>query len=66
MVPTADPHLRGGKRIDVGLGLNLLDREGDFEGQRLYVEFAMPVYQSLDGPQLETDWTLQIGWSIEY
>ena len=66
LVPTADPHRRGGKRIDVGLGLNLLSREGDFEGQRLFVEFAMPVYQSLDGPQLETDWTLQIGWSIEY
>ena len=38
----------------------------DFEGQKLLVEFAMPVYQYLDGPKLETDWTLQIGWSIEY
>ena len=28
---------------------------------RLAIEMLWPVYQSLDGPQLETDWTLILG-----
>ena len=26
------------------------------------VEIALPLYQSLDGPQLETDWIATVGW----
>ena len=28
---------------------------------RLVMEMLWPIYQSLDGPQLETDWTLYVG-----
>ena len=66
MVPTADPHRHGGERIDIGLGINLLGREGFFAWQKLSVEIATPVYQSLDGPQLETDWSIRMGWSMEF
>jgi len=62
MVPTADPHRRGGKRTDIGFGVNLLGTEGAAENHRLSVEFRIPVYQWLRGPQLETDWTLSVGW----
>lgn len=62
LIPTADPNLRGGIRLDVGLGLNFLVDKGVLAGHRLGIEFALPVYQSLDGPQLETDWLLTIGW----
>ena len=52
LVPTADPNLRGGRRVDLGFGLNLLHPTSSF---RLAVEFLTPVYQNLNGPQLETD-----------
>ena len=32
------------------------------KGQRLAVEFGLPLYHGLDGPQLETDWILWLGW----
>lgn len=62
VVPTADPDLRGGDRIDLGIGLNLLGLDGWVRDHRLGVEFLFPVYQSLDGPQLEVDWTFIVGW----
>ena len=52
LVPTADPNLRGGRRADLGFGLNLLHPTESF---RLALEFLTPVYQNLNGPQLETD-----------
>lgn len=66
MVPTADPHRRGGKRLDLSCGANFYGREGWLKGQRLAVEFGMPIYQSLDGPQLETDWLLTVGWQYAW
>jgi len=37
---------------------------GWFEGQRIAAEFGAPVYQNLDGPQLQTDWTVTVGWQL--
>jgi hypothetical protein len=54
--------LRGGKRIDVGLGVSLFAPQDFFEGHRIAIEVARPVYQYLDGPQLETDWIVTVGW----
>lgn len=61
MVPTADPNLRGGQRVDLGLGLNFLNGSGNLSGLRLAGEILFPIYQDLDGPQLETDSTLILG-----
>lgn len=61
-VQTADPDRLGGERLDLGLGLNLA-LGGGF---RLGLEWLTPLYQDLDGPQLETDWQvvggLQYSW----
>lgn len=62
MVPTADPGLRGGRRLDLLLGVNFFATSGRLEGNRLAVEAGVPVYQDLDGPQLETDWRLSTSW----
>lgn len=43
-------------------GINWLGRAGALRGHRLGAELLLPVYRHLDGPQLETDWTLRIGW----
>jgi len=61
MVPTVFTNLRGGKRVDAGLGLNLYLQEGRLRGLRFAIEALVPIYQDLDGPQLETDLQLIAG-----
>ena len=67
MVPTADPTLRNGTRVDVGLGVNFAVFHGTLDGFRIAAEIERPVYQSLDGPQLETDLMLTVGaqWAFD-
>ena len=65
-VQTADPDRQGGERIDLGFGINLAGQEGVLRGQRLALEFRVPVYQSLNGPQMETDWTVTLGWQFAF
>lgn len=64
MVPTTDPNLRAGKEIEAFGGVNLAATDGILAGHRLAVEFGLPLYRSLDGPQLERDWTLILGWQL--
>jgi hypothetical protein len=61
VVPTARTNLRAGTRADLGIGLNAYVMSGPFRGLRLAVEGLLPVYQKLDGPQLEVDFTLIAG-----
>lgn len=60
-VPTADPNLRAGNFLSLGLGLNFLVPTGPVEGTRLSVEGIIPVVQDLNGPQLERDYTILVG-----
>ncbi len=60
--PTKDPAIQGGKRIDLLLGANLYAPTGPLKGHRLAVEAGAPLHQSLDGPQLQTDWLVHVGW----
>ena len=66
MIPTADPDNQGGRRIDLALGINLLKPSGTLEGNRLAIEVGAPIYQDLDGPQMELDWTLTAGWQYAW
>ena len=66
MVPTADPELRGGKRVDLGLGFQYAFLNGGHQGHRIAAEISRPVYQWLDGPQLETDWLLTVGLQLTF
>lgn len=67
MVPTARTDLRGGERVDALIGVTLADGGSDLlNGHRLAAEFGMPVYQNLDGPQLETDYRFVLGWQAAF
>ena len=61
-VQTANPDFHGGERIEVGAGVNFAVQHGALKGHRFAVEAMLPVYQDLNGPQMETDWTLTVGW----
>lgn len=65
-VQTADPLNQGGDQIDIGLGLNFAVPHGTFAGQRLAIEGSVPVFRDLNGPQLETDWMLTVGWQASF
>ena len=52
MAPTADPDLRAGRFVSLGLGANFIAPSGPLTGVRFSVEGILPVYQWLDGPQL--------------
>lgn len=68
VVPTADPNLRGGNRMDLLFGLNFYVPQGPrfLKGQKLAIEMGFPIYQDLDGPQLETDFVLTAGWQYSF
>lgn len=61
MIPTADADLRGGRRVDAFVGVNY--RSG---AHRLALEYGLPAYQDLDGPQLETDSVLVLGYQVSF
>jgi len=62
MVPTADASLRAATRADLLLGYNYQLTKKTLVG----IEAGVPVYQKLDGPQLKTDLTLQLGVQYEF
>lgn len=66
MISTADPDLRAGSRADILIAVNYSAQSGVLKGNRLTLEIGKPVYQNLDGPQLETDFTLTAGWQYRF
>ncbi|NBB79686.1 MAG: transporter [Verrucomicrobia bacterium] len=61
-VTTAFEDNFGGDRIDLILGINLLGQNGALTGHRLAVDLRLPLWQDLNGYQLETDSVLTLGW----
>lgn len=61
-VQTANPDNYGGERISASLGLNTVIRNGALKGHRFAIEGTIPVYQNLNGPQLERDHMITFGW----
>lgn len=60
--PTKDPNAQGGRRVDLLFGVNLYVPTGAVTGHAFAIQGGFPIYQSLDGPQLEVDWRLTVGW----
>jgi hypothetical protein len=76
MEQTTDPNLQAGKRLDASFGLTFCPmpcchagrsccsatQTKFLEGQQLFVEGRLPIIQSLDGPQLQNSWSINIAW----
>lgn len=61
-VQTADPDNSGGDTVDLLFGVNLAGQHGALKGHRLAIEYGIPLRRDLNGPQLETDSVLTLGW----
>jgi len=62
MVQTADPQNYGGERVEGALGLNVKVPAGWLKGQRFGFEFMAPLYQNLNGLQMDLDLRVLGGW----
>ena len=65
-VQTANPDNYGGDKLTLNLGINLMGQTGALAGQRLAVELGLPLQRNLNGPQMETDWTITAGWQYAF
>jgi hypothetical protein len=65
-VQTADPDNQGGETLSVLFGFNLAGQTGALKGHRLAFEAGFPVYQDLNGPQLETNVVVTFGWQYAF
>jgi hypothetical protein len=66
MSPTNDASRQAGSRVDVALGIDWLAGGDKHMGSGIGVEFGVPVYQELDGPQLEADWFATIALRLGF
>ena len=64
--PEGRADLRGGRRLDLMLGLNFYTPRGVLKGTRLMVEGGVPLYQHLDGPQLGVAWLFSLSCSYAF
>jgi len=65
-VQTADPNNQGGDELWGLAGMNLAPQSGPLKGHRFAIEYGLPMYRNLNGPQLETDQTLTAGWQLSF
>lgn len=66
MMPTADEDLRAVTRADALIGFTYLFTQGALAGNSIGLEVGMPFYQDIDGPNLETDYTVTLGWQVRF
>ena len=67
MSPSHRPDFRGGTRLDIAISSNLMMPAGNpLAGQRIAVEFTLPIYQNLTGTQLKNRWRLTFGWQYAF
>lgn len=65
-VQTAYPQNYGGEKVELFGGMNLVGQEGWMRNQRIAFEVGAPVYQRLNGPQLQSSWTAILGWQYSF
>lgn len=66
MVTTADPDNYGGEYASLSYGLNLYLPGGALKGHRFALEYTIPLYQKMNGIQLEREPSLNAGWQLAF
>jgi hypothetical protein len=65
-VTTAYGDNYGGERLDAIFGINFYVPSGILKGHRIAVDLRLPMWQDLNGYQLETDSVLTLGWQMAF
>jgi hypothetical protein len=63
---TTHPDNYGGDRVEVGLGLNVTPTGAAWDGHEIGIEASLPVYQDLNGPQMERDYGVTARWRVKF
>jgi len=66
MVPTADPDRQARTSVNLHLGFDFSIGSGRASDHTISVEFAQPIYQNVDGPQLETESLARVAWQVVF
>lgn len=66
MSPANDVSSTGGQKLELLVGANFIASDGILKGNRLAIEGGMPVYQNLNGIQLENDYKVTLGWQKSF
>lgn len=61
-----EPLLQAGTRLDASVGFEYHDAQPGAGNTALSFEIGIPLLQTLDGPQLERDWSARIGWRLAF
>jgi hypothetical protein len=64
--PVANPELFGGRRVSATFGLAVGANAGDLGQHSLDLNFSLPFYQDLHGPQPEENWRGNISWNSSF
>ncbi len=64
--PAANPYNYGGQRINGFVGTNFHFTKGFLNGNRIGLEYGMPFYQNLFGPQMGVNSSLYASWNISF
>lgn len=65
-VQTADPSRYAADVLELGFGVNLLGQKGLLDQHRLALEYLIPLYEDLDGPQMRRDNQLVVGYQFAF
>ena len=65
-VPTADPNRRGRKVLSLVMGIDYYFDSGLQAGNRIGLSYGKPLYQNLEGPQLEVDYLFDLRWQFTF
>ena len=65
-VQTANPDNYGGESVDIGAGFTYTPDIPSIRGLEIGTELRVPVYQNLNGVQMDRDWNLTAGMTYRF
>ncbi len=66
MMPGGTPSQNGGTRVDALIGFDLYQQISDLGTHKLALEYGIPIYENLDGPQMSTDQIVNVTYKLNY
>jgi hypothetical protein len=65
-MPGGRAELQGGERIDGLVGVSIYKNVNSFGGHKLDLEYGIPLYQNLDGPQMKSENIMTLSYKLSF